>query len=125
MHRDLIAKSNFIYILGARHCKYNIYFQGQGEYQLQRDQGYRGGQRGRPMYRHYYGPPPRGYYDGYYGYQAGPPRGGPRGRRGSRARGGFRGRRGVSISLLHKNIYQNLSVRPEIATIWGFLKLAD
>jgi len=70
------------------------YLEGQGEFQLQRDQGYRGAPRGRPMYRHYYGPPPRGYYDGYYGYQAGPPRGGSRGRRGSRARGGFRGRRG-------------------------------
>ncbi|XP_059160450.1 Y-box factor homolog isoform X3 [Physella acuta] len=62
------------------------FLEGQGEYQLQRDQGYRGR---RPFYRRYYGPPPRGYYDGgYYGYQGGPPRGGPR-RRG-RGRGGFR-----------------------------------
>jgi Y-box-binding protein 1 len=70
------------------------YLEGQGEYQLQRDQGYRGG-RGRPFYRRYYGPPPRGYYDGgYYGYQAGPPRGG-RGRgRGRGGRGGFRRGRG-------------------------------
>jgi len=71
------------------------YLEGQGEFQLQRDQGgYRGGAR-RPFYRRYYGPPPRGYYDGgYYGYQAGPPRGG-RGRgRGRGGRGGFRRGRG-------------------------------
>lgn len=69
------------------------YLEGQGEYQLQRDQqGYRAR---RPFYRRYYGPPPRGYYDNYsYGYQGGPPRGGPRrGRGGSRGRGrGGRGR---------------------------------
>ena len=56
---------------------------GQGEYQLERGSAPR-----RPFYRRYYGPPPRGYYDGYgYGYQAGPPRGGPRRARG-RGRGG-------------------------------------
>ncbi|KAK0056786.1 Y-box factor [Biomphalaria pfeifferi] len=67
------------------------YLEGQGEFQLQRDQGYRGR---RPFYRRYYGgPPPRGYYEGYYGYQGGPPRGGPR-RRGGRGRGGFRRGRG-------------------------------
>jgi len=74
------------------------YLEGQGEYQLQRDQGYRGrgGAPRRPFYRRYYGPPPRGYYDGgYYGYQQGPPRGASRGnRRGSRGRGGYRGGRG-------------------------------
>jgi len=71
------------------------YLEGQGEYQLQREQGsYRGsGAPRRPFYRRYYGPPPRGYYDGYgYGYQAGPPRGGPRRGRG-RGRGGYRGGR--------------------------------
>lgn len=71
------------------------YLEGQGEYQLQRDQSnYRGGgARRRPFYR-YYGPPPRGYYDsyGYNGYQSGPPRGGPRRGRG-RGRGGYRGGR--------------------------------
>lgn len=60
------------------------YLEGQGEYQLQRDQGYRAR---RPFYRRYYGPPPRGYYDNYYGYQGGPPRGGPRRGRGGRGRG--------------------------------------
>merc|ERR1719376_1713663 len=71
------------------------YLEGQGEYQLQREQGsYRGsGAPRRPFYRRYCGPPPRGYYDGYgYGYQAGPPRGGPRRGRG-RGRGGYRGGR--------------------------------
>jgi len=65
------------------------YLEGQGEYQLQRDQGYNNSPR-RPFYRRYYGgPPPRGYYDGgYYGYQGGPPRGGPRRGRGGRGRGG-------------------------------------
>jgi len=63
------------------------YLEGQGEYQLERGSAPR-----RPFYRRYYGPPPRGYYDGYgYGYQAGPPRGGPRRARG-RGRGGYRGR---------------------------------
>jgi len=66
------------------------YLEGQGEYQLQRDQGYRGGAR-RPFYRRYFGPPPRSYYD-YFGYQGGPPRGGgPRSRgRGGRGRGSYR-----------------------------------
>ncbi|XP_035828457.1 Y-box factor homolog isoform X1 [Aplysia californica] len=69
------------------------YLEGEGEYQLQRDQGFRGARR--PFYRRYYGPPPRGYYDGgYYGYQGGPPRGGPRRRGGGRGRGGFRRGRG-------------------------------
>ncbi|CAG5125581.1 unnamed protein product [Candidula unifasciata] len=63
------------------------FLEGQGEYQLQRDQGYRGR---RPFYRRYYGPPAfrGGYYDGYYGYQGGPSRGGPRQR--GRGRGGYR-----------------------------------
>lgn len=62
------------------------FLEGQGEFPLQRDQGYRGR---RPFYRRYYGPPPRSYYDGgYYGYQGEPSQGGPR-RRG-RGRGGFR-----------------------------------
>jgi cold shock CspA family protein len=66
------------------------YLEGQGEFPLQRDQGFRGR---RPFYRRYYGPPPpRGYYDGYYGYQGGPSQSGPR-RRG-RGRGAFRRGRG-------------------------------
>lgn len=68
------------------------YLEGQGEYQMQRDQGY----RGRRPFRPFYGPPPaRSYYDSYYGYQ-GPPRGGPRGGRGGRGRGrgGYRRQRG-------------------------------
>jgi Y-box-binding protein 1 len=73
------------------------FLEGQGEYQLELDQGYRGGGGGggrRPFYRRYYGPPPRVYYDNYYGYQGGPPRGGPRQR--GRGRGGFRQTKGVS-----------------------------
>lgn len=60
------------------------FLEGQGEFQLQRDQGY----RGRRPYYYRYGPPPRGYYDSYYGYQGGPSRGAPR--RPGRGRGGFR-----------------------------------
>jgi len=71
------------------------YLEGEGGF-LQRDQGYRGGAR-RPYNNRYYGPPPRGnYYDGYFGYQAGPPRA-PRSRgRGGRGRGGYRRQRGYT-----------------------------
>lgn len=61
------------------------FLEGQGEYQLQR------GAARRPYFRRYFGPAPRGYYDGgYFGYQGGPPRGGPRRGRGGRGRGGYR-----------------------------------
>lgn len=74
------------------------YLEGEGEYALQRDQGYQQRPPRRPYFRRFYGLP-RGYYDdGYYGYQDGPPRGGRgRGRGGGRGRGrgGFkRGQRG-------------------------------
>jgi len=59
------------------------FLEGQGEYQLQR------GAPRRPYFRRYFGPAPRGYYDGYFGFQGGPPRGGPRRGRGGRGRGGY------------------------------------
>lgn len=85
------------------------FLEGQGNYPVQRDQGYRGR---RPFYRRFYDPPPRGYYDSYYGYQGGPTRGGPRRRgRGSFRRG--RGRKGEDDTLTPKAEASNNTLKSE------------